>query len=340
MSWHPHRALAPLGALYLKLSDTRLRWYESGRLTSQRVAVPVICVGNITAGGTGKSPAVQWLSRALTEAGFKVGIVSRGYGGQRAREPLVVAAPGQPNSDALAAGDEPAMLAQAKVAHCIVVGRDRVAAAQRAIELGCDLIVLDDGFQHRRLQRDLDIVLVDWSNPWGGGRGLPAGLLRESPAGIRRAQVVIVTRAATREIPPPIAAQIDGSRQLVTTARHQPESWINEHGEVRAAAGLAGRPVFAVTALAQSQALTDTLRQLNADVVGARSFVDHHRFRCSEIEQIWAEARERGAELLITTAKDAVRWPAGAHPASILTIRFEVDDEPAVLARARLASRR
>src|SRR5205085_4225613 len=189
--------LAPLGTLYGALVRTRLRLYRSGLLKTENVGAPVISVGNITAGGTGKTPLVEWAARALAGEGRRACVLTRGYGRADERRRVVASDGRSVLADARECGDEPRLLAEKLLgAASVVCDRDRVAAARWAREhLGADAFVLDDGFQHLRIARDLDIVTLDATAPWGGGRLLPRGRLREPPSSLARADCVVITRA-------------------------------------------------------------------------------------------------------------------------------------------------
>ncbi|MDT5262954.1 MAG: tetraacyldisaccharide 4-kinase, partial [Acidobacteriota bacterium] len=190
-------ALAPLGMLYGALARTRLRLYRSGLLKTETAGVPVISVGNLTTGGTGKTPLVEWVARAVKREGLRACVLTRGYG--RADESVrVVASDGvRVLAEVGECGDEPRLLAERLLGTASVVcDRDRVAAARWAREnLGAEVFILDDGFQHLRMGRDLDVVTLDASAPWSGGHMLPRGRLREPVSGLRRADCVVITRA-------------------------------------------------------------------------------------------------------------------------------------------------
>ncbi len=193
--------------------------YDSGRADVNHVPVPVISVGNLTVGGTGKTPMVAWLAKMLLNAGRRVAVLSRGYG----------ASPNQPNDEAL-------MLAQVVPEAVHLQDPDRSAAARQAVAGGADVLVLDDGFQHRRLARDLDIVLLDGLAPFGHDHLLPRGLLRESVRGLRRAAAIVVTRsdlldATARHSLCQRIAQL-APQAVLAWARHQPTSWRRRNGEV------------------------------------------------------------------------------------------------------------
>src|SRR5919202_1133451 len=190
-------ALAPLGLLYGAVTRARMRLYRTGLLKTENVGAPVVSVGNLTTGGTGKTPLVEWVARAVAGEGLRACVLTRGYGRADEARRVVASNGARVLAEVAECGDEPRLLAEKLVGVASVVcDRDRVAAARWArAELGAEVFVLDDGFQHLRIARDLDIVTLDATAPWGGGRLLPRGRLREPPAALARAGCVVITRA-------------------------------------------------------------------------------------------------------------------------------------------------
>lgn len=346
----PLAILFPLGWAYLAAAGLRNALYDRGWLSAHRAGVPVIGIGNLTAGGAGKTPASLWLCERLFAAGFRVALVSRGYGGSRAAEPLVAGREGTALASAAEAGDEILLGARHPAVWCAVVARDRLVAARRAVDLGATVIVLDDGFQHRRLARDLDLVLVDASDPWGGGRGLPAGLLRESPRGLARAGVALLTRAPGElsgtknfldlsQLPAAVARALGRlpatSRPPFAAAYHRPRALHAPDGRVLPPEALAGKKLLAVSAIANPASFASSLRECGATPVEHLAWPDHHLFGPADARRIAGRAAR--AEGVVTTAKDAVRWPADAPAPWVLDIEFFVPAENAVLARVLAA---
>src|ERR1700730_8611286 len=190
-------ALAPLGFLYGVAMKARRALYRAGRFRVHNLGVPVISVGNLTTGGTGKAPLVEWITNDLAQAGRRVCILTRGYSRLNAGTRVVVSSGSEILSDADRAGDEPFLLAERlKGRAAVICDPDRVSAAGWAVEnFKSDAFVLDDGFQHLRVARNLNILTIDATNPWGNGKLLPAGILRESPAELTRADCIVITRA-------------------------------------------------------------------------------------------------------------------------------------------------
>lgn len=288
--------------------------YDRGLAPAARLPVPVVSIGNLTAGGTGKTPACVWLARELGRRGMRPGLLSRGYG----------AAAGEPN-------DEARLLARLlpDVPH---VGDPRRARGGEAlIARGVDAIILDDGFQHRQLARDLDLVLVDATRPWGlpgvDGRApvralLPRGLLREPASSLARADAIIVTRAdqVTDGELAALERELQGhaAGRPLARAVHAPRALVASDGTERDPSALAGLEIDVVSALGNPAALERTLTSLGAVVRRHRVFPDHHRYVASDLDGL---GRERP---LVTSGKDAVKLaPLGvAH--AWLDVEFRV----------------
>ena len=237
--------LAPLSVLYAAVTRTRLALYKRGVLKLSTLDAPVISVGNITTGGTGKTPLVEWVARALDRQGRKVCILTRGYGRENPNIRIVVSDGQRILANELEAGDEPRLLAENLLGLAAVISdADRFAAGQWANkEFGSDVFILDDGFQHLRLVRDLNIVTIDATNPWGGGRLLPYGRLREPRGVLSRADCVVITRAdqahdlvrpgsalsAARSVGRPVSS----ARHLLRRAAERPRAGEGDLGAVR-----------------------------------------------------------------------------------------------------------
>jgi tetraacyldisaccharide 4'-kinase len=275
----------------------RNRRYDQGRSEIRHVSAPVISVGNLTLGGTGKTPLVKWLARKLQDLGASVALVSRGYG----------AATGEQN-------DEARELAQAlpNVPH--IQNRDRVAGAQQAIDqFKPNLLILDDGFQHRRLARDLDIVLVDALEPFGFEHVFPRGTLREPFTGLTRAQIVCLSRAdavpaTTRESIRRRVAEIAPSAVWCELA-HVATALTNAANVAKQLKFARDKRVAAFCAIGNPAGFRHTLSTVGGEVVAWREFQDHHIFSPADLESLSDEARHCDAELVLCTQKDLVKAP-------------------------------
>ncbi len=304
-SERPSAGLRLLAGVAGPFLDLHRILHDRGVLGSWRAAVPVVSVGNLTVGGTGKTPCVLWLARALRARGRRPAILSRGYGRTATGIHVVTAA-----STPAAAGDEPLELAAALPDVPVLVGRDRRATARRSVSAGgIDLLLLDDGFQHRPLHRDLDIVLLDAAAPFGNGHRLPAGPLRERPEALRRARILLLTRAdragdlaATRRRLADLAPDA-----WISTAEHGPAGLVPLDPAVDAPPPVAGQEVIVAVGVADPAAVAGTVRALGLAVGELLSFGDHHRFDAADRHRVDAA---RNGRPVVTTAKDAVRWRA------------------------------
>jgi len=279
----------------------RRLFYRVRILPMQRIGVPVIVVGNITVGGTGKTPLVNWLARRLAKAGHRPGIVSRGYGGRAADGPRQVSADGDPAE----LGDEAVLLA--RCAACpVVVDRDRVRGARAlATQHGCNVVLSDDGLQHYRLGRDIEIAVVDGDRRQGNGYCLPAGPLREPQSRLRRVDLVVVNGAAR-----------SGERTMTL----RPKAFLNLRRDVSLPLDeLRGKRVHAVAAIGNPGRFFRTLRELGLEPI-EHAHRDHHRFVSAELQF--------GDSLpLIMTEKDAVKCARLDGVAGwFLAVDVEVDE--------------
>lgn len=290
--------LQPLAWLYQAGLAARQRAYRSGWLRAERAGKPVVVVGNVTVGGTGKTPLTIWLARELTGRGVSVGIVARGYGGRHSAQARTV----QPGTHWREVGDEPLILAR-RSACPTVVAAERVAGARLLASRGVDVIVADDGLQHLRLARDFEIVVVDGARGFGNGRLLPAGPLREPVGRLSRADLVVVNGEPVHaSLAPLLAAGRALRMQLVA----QEAVSLDALAARRALIAFRGQRVHAVAGIGNPQRFFAELRGCGLEVL-EHPFPDHHPFEARELEF--------GDELpVLMTEKDAVKCAAFANP--------------------------
>lgn len=306
-------SLCPFSRLYGLGLEVRRAWLR--RRPPQRLGVPVVSVGNLTVGGTGKTEAVALIAAWLAERGLRPAVLSRGYG-RRSRERVLVVSRGEgPVVDVQAAGDEPYLLAQRLAGAAVVVGADRSASARLAREqLGCKSVVLDDGFQRRdQIHREADLVLLDATDPFGGGDLLPAGRLREPVAALREAGALLLTRCDQQD---PAALISDLRRWLpdkpIWRSRHAPSRLRDlATGTEAPLERLANSRVLAVSGIARPGAFVKTLESLHAEVTSHFAFRDHHWFGPADCRRLLAHATALQSRI-VTTTKDAVRLAAVA----------------------------
>lgn len=308
-------ALRAASLPYALAMQGRNALYDHGWLRVRRAGVPVVSVGNLTLGGTGKTPCVEYVARFYRQRDVRVAVLSRGYGA------------------AQGANDEALVLEEnlPDVPH--LQGAQRADLAATAVaELESELLVLDDGFQHRRLARDLDIVLVDATDPWGGGHLFPRGLLREGRRGLRRAGVVVLTRRDQVEDSERGRLREEVARwapsAVVAEAVHGPVELVNSEKRVAPLALLAGRPVAAFCGVGNPEAFRRTLLGLGAGVEWFRTFPDHHPYGRADVDVLRDWLRVPPAEAVaVTTQKDLVKLRVpelGGRPLWALRVRLEI----------------
>jgi tetraacyldisaccharide 4'-kinase len=303
------------------------------------LGIQVISIGNVTAGGTGKTPVTEIFARTLAAEGRKVAILSRGYRRKEAPwwkrlftqvidPPLVVSDGKRVLLDSATGGDEPYMLASNLPGVAVVVDRNRVKAGRYAIKrLGCDTIILDDGFQYQKLKHSVEVVLVDSTNPFGNGNLLPRGILRESARNLKRADIIFMTKCrgdvedVKREI-----------RKYNTTAEivqcnHSPrvlkDVWSREEFPL---SWLEGKTLCTLSGIASPKGFENSLRHLGAKVVWCERYADHHRYDSSEVLYALNRTADMGADAPVTTEKDAVRFPRfETSPVRCLYLRIAIE---------------
>ncbi len=333
--------LALAGWVYGQVQALR-RWaYRRGVLSSVRPLVPVVSVGNVTAGGTGKTPCVQTVCRLLQQRGLRPAVLSRGYGGSLRGAVAAVSDGERVLLDADQAGDEPVMLAHTLPGVPIVVGARRSDGARLAVEeLRAEVLVLDDGFQHLQLARDLDLVTVDARLPFANGHCFPRGLLRETPRALRDADLVLLTR--TRRVEPRCieATRREVERHVpdrpVLTSAHAPVALVDlANGAAHPLQRLQGLKILAIAGIGQPELFFQDLKDQGADVLQTVPYPDHHRFQPDEVAQLNQWAGLMNADAVVTTEKDGVRLREFLPlRVPVLALRIEVQvSDPGALAR-------
>jgi len=314
--------LWPFGQIYGTAMAMRAFAYQRQWLASFSVPVPVISIGNLASGGTGKTPFAAFLCRRLIELGRRPAVLVRGYGARRG-----------------VISDEALWLAKHAGGAIVQVDADRVRGAKSALQAGVDVIVLDDGFQHLRLKRDLDVVLVDTTSPWPGDCPLPGGLLREFPHALRRAHIVCLTRCdqAGAEKAAKIEAEVRAwaPQATILRASHIPARLADFSGAIYDLQTLNGCRVIAFCGIGNPCAFIATLRALKAEVVVERFYPDHHAYALPEVCAVEDTAAKMSA-LIACTEKDATKlsfFVQNPRQWRILGVDLMMEDERPLMAR-------
>ena len=331
--------LKVLSVIFAGVVAVRYFFYRIGLLRRYPLGIQVISIGNVTAGGTGKTPVTEIFARTLAAEGRKVAILSRGYRRKEApwwqrvftqviEPPLVVSDGKRVLLDSATGGDEPYMLASNLPGVAVVVDRNRVKAGRYAIKrLGCDTIILDDGFQYQKLKHSVEVVLVDSTNPFGNGNMLPRGILREPAGNLKRADIIFLTKCrgdvsgVKREI-----RKYNDTAEIVA-CNHAPkvlkDVWSRQEYPL---SWLEGKKLCTLSGIASPKGFENSLRGLGAKVVWCDRYADHHRYDSSEVLYALNRTADMGADALVTTEKDAVRFPRlETTPVRCLYLRIAIE---------------
>jgi tetraacyldisaccharide 4'-kinase len=324
---------SPLGKIYGSVMNVRNALYDKGVFASYALGVKTISVGNITVGGTGKTPLVAFVAETLFQSGEKVCILTRGYGRENPNERVIVTDGEKILTDAKNAGDEPFELAEKLVGKAVIVADgDRASAGIWAREkFGITAFVLDDAFQHRKVKRDLDIVCIDATKPFGNKKVLPSGILREPLENLNRAKAIVITRSNLAEDLKTLKFEIlkysnapifishnkfSNFTEIIAQKTNQNFKTLNSQ--------LSTLNSLAFCALGNPNNFFEQLRRENFNLTATENFPDHHFYSQKDIEKIEKKARENGAEILITTAKDAVKLNGLKIAFPIFTAKNEI----------------
>ncbi|KPJ77520.1 MAG: hypothetical protein AMJ54_07640 [Deltaproteobacteria bacterium SG8_13] len=351
--------LHALSRIYAVAVKVRLAGYRHGIFKTRRLPCKVISIGNVTAGGTGKTPFAIYVAAMIHRWGLRAAVISRGYKGDAERRGAVVSDGSRLLASPEAAGDEPFLMAVRlmPLSVPVLVGRDRVRIGLQAIQrFAPDVIILDDGFQHVRLARDIDVVLLDSQRPLGNSHLLPRGVLREPLSSLRRADLFVFTRTTAKEkdtgshpcrtlpfrLPDrPVfrAAHAPVLRVWIQPGQNAALEQLSRPGalEIRQ---LAGRRVFAFSGIAANAVFQRSLTGLGIDVSGFIGFGDHHAYSTDDLSRILDAARSAGADCLCTTDKDWVKLPRHVDwPLELAVMGVDIDlggDAPGFAEQLRL----
>ena len=329
--------LCLLSFFYGWVVSARIFFYTRGIFSTHSLPCKVVSVGNITLGGTGKTPFVCLLSEMIQSKGFRVAVLSRGYKGNF-KEPFALVTDGERIlMGAREAGDEPYLMAEKLRGVPVIVGRERWLSGKYAVQrFQSEVVILDDGFQHLPLERDLDLLLIDSASPFGNGYLFPRGLLREPLKALCRADAVILTKVQK-------CANIKNLKENlkekllaypIFEAEYTPvEVRVGGNLQVLSPEHLKGKKILAFSGLAKPESFQKTLLGLEARIVGVEVFPDHHWYVQEDVEKLWQRGAKLNVEALVTTEKDMVRLKdctMGPLPLYVLSIRhvFKEEDQP------------
>jgi tetraacyldisaccharide 4'-kinase len=324
--------LSMVSKVYGGAVKLRRIFYKKAVLKSKRLSCPVISIGNITVGGTGKTPMSIYVAQVVKQLGYKVAIISRGYKGKAEKIGGIVSDGRVLLMTPEIAGDEPYMMANRLKDVPVIVGKNRFKAGRQAIRnFDPDVIVLDDGFQHLKLQRDLDLVLLDYRKPFGNGHLLPRGVMREPASALFCASAIILTRSDTVNDNEKLSSlkklRFYERKKPVYRTFHHPFVYKIINGEKKVFEknmqealrqnpdGIKGRTVFAFSGLADNHSFRQTVKSLKCNLSGFMEFPDHHQYSERDLDEILSAAKKSMSECIITTEKDYVRiahkidWP-------------------------------
>lgn len=322
--------LWPFSLLYFLIYQLRRAGYRTGLFKTHKSRLPVICVGNLTAGGTGKSPFCIMLAGELSAAGFKPAILSRGYrrSADKGSKILPVSDWEKVLSDPAQSGDEPFLMAQKLLGKAIViVGKNRERASELAAAAGADVIIMDDGFQHWRMTRDLDIVLLDGRRPLGNGWLLPAGRLREPAWALKRAGIIIATRCGAGSSCQPIEGLAKKYRlnQPVLYCDHQGVKLksLDDQLAKETIKMTSDSKLLLFSGIARPDSFRNSIKGLGYEISDHIIFGDHHSYDRADLERIARSAS--GCDAMVTTEKDAVKLPNDWDPGKrLLVLEIEI----------------
>lgn len=310
--------LAPASALYFLGTFSRLKGYQSKLLKQKKIkGVPVVSIGNLTVGGTGKTPITIDLARSMIRFGLKVAVLSRGYKRQSSEKVLVVSDGRRVLVDAQQAGDEPFLIASSVSGLVVIVANDRYEGARLAAnDYGCDAIILDDGFQHLKLARDFDVLVYDYNDDPEQLQLLPAGRLREPLASISRADCLVVSKLPENPCPKRMAAIRTMANRFkpdipILNCRFEADRLhrVYTNQKVTVTTRGEGTRVYAFCGIARPEGFFKHLNESGCFIVGKETFPDHHWLSEQELKKLRANFEKSGAQFIVTTEKDRVRLP-------------------------------
>jgi len=323
---------------YDKLTIFRNFLFDLRILKVHKLSCPVISVGNLAVGGTGKTPMVIWLARFLLEEGWRVGVVSRGYKGEKTEKVLVVSDGRNILAGSDISGDEPQLLARRLPGIPVLCSTKRALAAEAAVEqFRCEVVILDDGFQHRFVARNLDIVMFDSRYPFGDGSLFPRGILREQTTALTRAQVLVLSRFDGSEQAEQSHKNLVGQwpdKTVVTAAHRATHLFKATTQKELPLSSVENKRLAAFAGIGRPDDFFRTVRDLGADLVHTTALPDHHPLTIELLASLVEEASDQKPELWLTTEKDWVRLPSDLPDSMelmVLAVEIDLDGDSSLL---------
>lgn len=318
----------PLGVFYAQVMRLRALCYLHDIFPRYKATVPVISVGNLTMGGSGKTPVVIHLARFLLEQGYKPAVISRGYGGKAHRPVNIVSDGVSLLLESYQAGDEPRLIAESVPGTIVLTGKKRHLPCQYAIDhYNCDILILDDGFQHMRVRRDIDLVLFNAASLFHHMHVLPGGLLREPFSALDRAHCFLIAGCnhGRPENIERFRSFLESNWPETQTLQTQylPDSYVDREGKILPLPAVSS-PAYGFCGIASPDRFFHTINTLPLDIVGTKRFSDHHHYTPATLARIEKEAIDAGAEILLTTEKDLVKLASLHTNLPLYAIRMEI----------------
>jgi tetraacyldisaccharide 4'-kinase len=309
--------LYAISLLYRLIVNLRNYLYDQQIFREVKLPCPVISVGNITAGGTGKTPCVIRIGQMLQEQGWKPVVLSRGYGGKSSHPVNIVSDGKNILLSGKIAGDEPLLIARSLPGIPVIIGHKRIVTGRAAIDsFGADVLICDDAFQHRQIFRDINLVLLDSRAPLGNGHMLPRGSLREPASSLGRADAFILTRTTEEMAANAIAGRMPfetGNIPLFSSIHRPVDAVKGDYSKTLPLSELQGKKVCAFSGIARPDSFEKAIRDAGAEITSLEIFPDHHRYSQKELESIRGNSAKSGADLILTTEKDGMRLQESAE---------------------------
>lgn len=315
---------SPLSVLYSSIISLKNFFYDSRPYRQKQLNAAVISIGNIYVGGTGKTPLVEETARLFHKNGYNTAVLSRGYGG-KADHVICVSDGKRIKSNAVEAGDEPMQLAKNLKGIPVIVGKNKINAGRYAEKkFNSRILILDDGFQHRKLHRDIDIITIDAVNPWGNGKVLPGGPLREPLSSLCRGDIFIITRSKNKDINSIKSTIRKYSNSPIYSTFHNPVCFYSSEREKITLDSFKKKSVLAFAGIGNPKSFFNTLEHIGLNINKTMAFPDHYYYTSGDLKKIFSQASKKHADAVITTEKDFMRIQTCRSSTPLYYLRIEL----------------